>query len=301
MLSHRWSWLRPLVLAAISCICVASNTSDAPAPFRTGTSEVRVAFFATDENNQPVQKISRDDFAVVDGEAVIREFSSLTLSSETVLNVLVLVDASESVAPRFRETMKNVLQLAASSASSDRMSIVTFGGTKPVVACTSDCRDLTTRERLLSIKAVGDTPLFDALAFGAQRLNDGRSDGARDILVLFSDGDDTASTTSTGEALNILIASGIVLYTVNEESANNTKGSRMLERLAKATGGRAFSLQDGAVNVLNAISADQRASYVVTYQLPNQSVGFHPLRILPKHNLNLQFHCRRGYYYEAVQ
>ena len=56
-----------------------------------------------------------------------------------------------------------------------------------------------------------------------------------------------------------------------------------------------FSLEESVKGAL----ADLRASYVVTYQLPSRAVGFHSLRILPKHNLNLRFHCRNGYYYEA--
>jgi hypothetical protein len=35
----------------------------------------------------------------------------------------------------------------------------------------------------------------------------------------------------------------------------------------------------------------------VTYHLPNHSSGFHQVRILPTHNLNLQFRSRSGYYF----
>jgi hypothetical protein len=40
---------------------------------------------------------------------------------------------------------------------------------------------------------------------------------------------------------------------------------------------------------------------VVSYALPSRQKGFHSLRILPKHNLNLQFHSRKGYYYDEVR
>jgi hypothetical protein len=68
--------------------------------------------------------------------------------------------------------------------------------------------------------------------------------------------------------------------------------------MAEATGGRSFSVQDDAADVLEAALADLSASYVVTYPLPSRMAGFHSLRILPKHNLNLRFHCRRGYFYD---
>jgi hypothetical protein len=49
--------------------------------------------------------------------------------------------------------------------------------------------------------------------------------------------------------------------------------------------------------VLDAVLEDARASFTVTYKLPNRAPGFHLVRILPTHDLHLQFRCRRGYYY----
>jgi hypothetical protein len=83
-------------------------------------------------------------------------------------------------------------------------------------------------------------------------------------------------------------------------------GSTFLREVSEATGGRYFSLsssprasqQDGAATVLNAVLEDLRASYVVAYDLPGHQDGFHSLRLLPTHNLNLTFHSRNGYFYE---
>ena len=50
--------------------------------------------------------------------------------------------------------------------------------------------------------------------------------------------------------------------------------------------------------MLNAVLDDLHASYVVTYDLPNHRPGFHSLRLLPTHNLNLTFHHRTGYLYD---
>ena len=50
--------------------------------------------------------------------------------------------------------------------------------------------------------------------------------------------------------------------------------------------------------MLNAVLDDLRASYVVTYALPSHQAGFHSLRLLPTHNLNLTFRNRKGYIYE---
>ena len=301
-LSHRQGWSCVLLLSVFPCVFSASNTSDAPpANYRTSTSEVRIAFFTTDQSNHLVETVGQDDFAVVDSGFVIRDFRSLTRSNETALDMVVLVDASESVAPRFRATLNDVLQLVSdeSAAAPDNISVVSFTGLHPVLLCASDCRGPEAEKKLLALKAAGVTPLFDTLAYAADFLSRRQTAGVRPVLILFSDGYDTISMTSAHDALEAVIASGAPLYTIDlSEAGHDPAGSTVLQQMAEATGGRSFCLRDGAVNVLRAMLADLRASYLVTYPLPSVAPGFHSLRILPKHNLNLRFHCRSGYYYE---
>ncbi len=103
---------------------------------------------------------------------------------------------------------------------------------------------------------------------------------------------------------------GALIYSVDtgtsenqspNQRSNQSSGSMFLGRLADATGGRYFSLRfspaDDTATVLNAVLEDLRASYVVTYDLPSHQAGFHSLRLLPTHNLNLTFHSRNGYDY----
>ena len=157
--------------------------------------------------------------------------------------------------------------------------------------------------RLLAVKSGGTTPLFDALIFGADFISHHRRAGARPVLILFSDGNDTISLHSAREALEAVLDGGALIYSVDIGTPENqTAGSMFLRQVSEATGGRYFSLRfsphDGAATVLNAVLEDLRASYVVTYDLPSHQAGFHSLRLLPTHNLNLTFHSRNGYYYE---
>src|SRR5579862_9616871 len=90
------------ILVALPVLAFAGSGADLPADtYRTTVSEVRVSFFATDQNNRPVENIGRDDFAVVDNGLIVRDFRSLIRSGETELNLVAVVDASESVGPRF--------------------------------------------------------------------------------------------------------------------------------------------------------------------------------------------------------
>ncbi len=308
-----------LALFALTCASTADDTNHSSGlpTYSSTVSEVRVTFFATDENNHPVATLTKSDFAVVDSERVVRNFRSFTPSDETALDVVALVDLSESVAPRVRVAMSDVLQLVAREQSipDDNIAVLSFGGTsvgtpagtfgglRPAILCASGCRASDSVSRLLAVKSGGTTPLFDALIFAADFISHHRRAGARPVIILFSDGDDTISLHSPREALEAVLDGGALIYSVDMgTSRNRSSGSMFLRRVSDATGGRYFSLSfsphDGAATVLNAVLEDLRASYVVTYDLPSHQAGFHSLRLLPTHNLNLTFHSRNGYFYE---
>jgi len=290
-----------LSLFLLPSVLFASSANDPPiTTYHSTVSEVRVTFFTTDEKNRTIESVRPDDFAIVDGDVVVRQFRSLTRSNETALDVVVMLDTSQSVARHFQSTMNDVLQLVAQKqiATDEKMSVLAFSDMQPSVLCAANCRTQEGMQRLRATRPEGATPLFDALAYGATFISRRQSPGVRPVLVLFSDGDDTISKTSARDSMHALITSGALLYAVDtNQPGENPRGSWALQRMAEATGGRYFSMQEGGANVLQAALEDLRASYVVTYNLPDSEAGFHSLRILPKHNLNLRFHCRNGYYY----
>jgi VWFA-related protein len=296
-----WSWV--LVFAICLSISFAA-TGSPPTAYRTGTSEVRISFFATDERNRLVENVSKDDFALVDSGMVIRDFRSLTRSDETAIDIVVLVDASESVTSSLPSVTNNVLEFVSQNPSPrrDRFTVITFAGLDPRVLCSGNCQMSASKQKLLAIHPGDATPVYDALTFAADFISTRNAAGVRPILILFSDGNDTASRSSARDALDAVIASGVTLYGIDLKESDAAPNSiSPMAQMAEATGGRSFPMNESAAQVLASILADQRASYLVTYQLPSHAAGFHSLRILPKHNLNLRFHCRRGYYYEEVR
>ncbi len=301
MLSHLYKWLA-LAILLFPFVLATGISDDFRAPsYHSNVSEVRISFFATDERNRSVETVHKEDFAVVDNGLVIRNFRGFSRSNETALDVVAVVDASESVAPRFHGGMLDVLQLVSRNhpVSEDSISVLSFSGIQPAVICSGNCHGPAAESRLLALHAEGATPLFDTLAFGADFISHRRTPSVRPILILFSDGEDTISRASAADALQAVVTSDALIYSVDlGNPENSSQGSSILQRLSEATGGRYFPAREDAASVLKAVIEDLHASYVVTYQLPNRWVGFHSLRILPTHNLNLRFHCRNGYYYE---
>lgn len=301
-MSHRKVWSLLAAVCLLPSVFRAQTADDSLLPrYRSSTSEVRVTFFATDENNHPVENLERTDFAVVDSDAVIRDFRSLNPSREAALDLVLLIDASGSVASRYLPIAQDVLKLISSPSfgSDDEISIIVFGGTHLSVICAGDCHTGDAERRLLSVRPGGATPLFDALSFAANFVSQRPDREARRVLLLFSDGNDTYSRTGANESLSAVAATSSLLYTIDPNpKGNNWRGTAVLQQLADATGGRLLSAPDDKANPMDAILSDLHASYVVTYQLPNHTVGFHSLRIFPRHNLNLRFHCQKGYSYD---
>ena len=299
--------VRTTVALLFVCLLSSLETGKGAVPpsndlvYRSVVSEVRLIFFATDEQKRPVEDLKSSDFAVVDNDVVVREFRSFTKTEAMRLNAVVLVDMSESMALEFRREIANAVSVATRTRwrQDDRLSIVTFGGTSTAVACDGTC-DAWTSDQLSGLHPQGLTPLFDAIWFGARRLPKRHAPDELPVLVLFSDGEDTVSRNSFRDALEAAVERDAEVYSVHTaRPSQRADGVRGLQILAAATGGEYFEANDGAGKIMSAILEDLHGAYVVTYPLPAREVGFHAVQILPTHNLNLNFRCRSGYYYRG--
>src|ERR1022692_1076032 len=270
--------------------------------FHSTVSEVRLVFFATDEHNHSVDELQKNDFAVVDDERVIRDFRSFNRSSAINLDVIVLIDSSESVLPHFRQEIVDVLQLISQWPwnPEDKVSVLTFGGMETHPVCAGNCRNSFTADRVASLTSGGATPLFDAVGTAANLLLQRRQPDVWPVIILFSDGDDTISKVSFHEASDKILASGAQVYAIDVGNpARPSNGTAILRRMADDSGGRYVRIGDGAVGTFRDVIRDLHSARVVTYALPKTGSDFHSIRILPTHNLNLQFRCRRGYYHHS--
>lgn len=267
--------------------------------YHSSVSEVRLVFFATDEHNHPVDGLQKGDFAVVDDERVIRNFRSFTRSAPIKLNVIVLIDSSESVLPHFKREITEVLQLISGAPwnEEDNVSVLSFSGTEAHLICTGNCRSSFTADRVASLPTGGATPLFDAVEMATNFLIQRRQPDVWPLIILFSDGEDTISKASFHEASEKILASGAQIYAIDVSGPGQpSNGTATLQRIADDSGGRRVQIGEGATRIFNDVIDDLHSVYVVTYALPESRSDFHSIRILPTHNLNLQFRCRSGYY-----
>ncbi|MGB9071255.1 MAG: VWA domain-containing protein [Terriglobales bacterium] len=263
---------------------------------------MRLTFSATDQNNHGVATLQSGDFAVVDRDIVVRDFQSFTRTGWTKLRVVVLIDTSESVAPRLRQEIAEILRVISPDAGipEEDLSLVSFHGSEPSLICGGNCRASRALDQLPAVEAGGLTPLFDSVVFAAALLAQPGDADTRKILILFSDGEDTISRHTGADATAAALASELRIYAVGLRNATYpSPGTAVLRNLAGATGGRFFAAPGGTSKVLDAILEDVHSTFTVTYKPPSRAAGFHLVRILPTHDLHLQFRCRRGYYYSG--
>src|SRR5579863_4135226 len=240
--------------------------------YHSTVSEVRLVFFATDEDNHSVEDLQKDDFAVVDDEAVIRDFRSFTRSAATNLDVVVLIDGSDSVLPHFQREVTDVVQMIAEGpwTPADHMSVLSFSGTEAHLICSEDCRSSFSAEQVVRLRGGGATPLFDAVEIAAGLLAHRRQQDSWPVIILFSDGGDNISKSSFGDGLERILASGAQVYAIDAGSAGRwSKGTATLRRMAEDSGGRCLPIEENAIAIVNSVIDDLHSARVVTYPAPD--------------------------------
>lgn len=288
-----------LLLLLLGCYPQISPGSEGDQPaftLHSNTNEVRLTFSASDNNDHGVATLQPSDFVVVDRGIVVRDFESFTRPDWTNPQIAIIVDNSQSVAPHFHGVVHNLVEIVTQTAGipDENLAIFSFRDSQPLLVCTANCRASNAASELADLRTSGFTPLFDTVVVAAEFLAKHSQPQTRKILLVISDGSDTISGNSLASATEAAVRSDAEVYTID---VNGQSGAAVLNRLAAATGGRYFSSKAEARDITNAILDGFQARYVITYKLPSLVFGFHDVRVLPTHNMALQFRSRCGYYF----
>lgn len=296
------SWRRAgriLVLGLLSIQISTAAEPDKPAfTFHADADEVHLTFSAADQNDHGVATLRAADVVVIDRDIVVRQFRSFARSDWTRLQIAILADSSESAAPHFRQELARIIEVISQTEGipEENLSLFGFHDSQPSLICAGNCRTSHAVERLPAAHAGQLTPLFDSIIFATDFLAQHNDPQAKKVLLIFSDGIDTISRNSLADALEAALRAGVEIYALDLR-ASDRQGAAVLNRLTFTTGGRYFPPQTDAIHVVNVILDGFHASYEITYRLPTRYPGFHTIRLVPSHNLNLQFRSRSGYYY----
>lgn len=263
---------------------------------------VNVLVNVTDQNGAIVGGLTRNDFALSeDGKA--EKIAVFERQSGMPLNIALAIDTSGSV---FKdravdeEAAKNFVE--ALLRPEDQMSLIEFA--TDVVELTPFTSSKTAVERGLKRLRGGDsTALYDAIYLASHKL--GTKDG-RKILVLVSDGGDTAENTTYAQALEAALRNEVMIYSiidvpVEASAGRDTGGEHAMISLAEQTGGKSFYVNQGGLEkAFERVSDDLRTQYLLAYYPRNQvkGVNFHRLQVTIPRAAPGEFHLyyRTGYY-----
>jgi VWFA-related protein len=299
-------WPRTIVTTCVLVIfatLATARASDDEYSIRTTVDEVRLTLVATDQQHRYINNLAPNELAIVDNEVIVRKFRSFTHAPEIRLNVLVLIDASDSVSDNRKNETASVLQSIRDTnwSDSDTVSALTFGSGTPQLTCIKNCDSEFAAPPPSAPAGVALSPLYDSIVYGANLLSQSHTPDSKSILIIFSDGNDNYSACALPDAVNALQRIDATAYSVDLNSRRSSStGTAALQHIAGVTGGLTLSIEDGPAPILAGVLNDLRSAYVLTYVPPIQSQGPHAVQVLPTRNLNLTFRSRQGYIYNRV-
>ncbi len=264
--------------------------------------EVRVVFTVTDRHGHYIKDLKRDNFRVIDDQkpAELRSFRSET---DLPLQVGLLVDASNSVRDRFKFEQEAAIEFlnAIIRPRYDKAFVVGFDATPEVTQdFTDNTEGLSAGVRML--RAGGGTAMYDALYFACRDklLKQEQIGPVRRAIILLSDGEDNLSHVTREEAIDMAARAEVIVYTISTNiSGMKGKGDKVLERIAEATGGRAFfpfQMRDVSDAFLS-IQEELRSQYAMAYKPANFIADgrYRTIEILAQ-DKGLRVRTRKGYY-----
>jgi Ca-activated chloride channel family protein len=261
----------------------------------------RSHFTVTDPQGRIVTNLRQGDITVYDDD-VPQRIESFTSHVGAPVHLALLIDRSHSVGDRF-----GMLSTAAAGFEEsmmrqphDRGLVVAFDSKAYLLQdWTTDGTKLAAAIRMLT--SAGGTSMFDAV-YKTSRDKFEIGETHQNVLVLVTDGDDTTSTATFDQALEMATLSRAVIYVVGvrAEGSLNTRelqGRQVLTRLAELTGGRVFypNANDDLSTLFGRVEEEVRSAYALTYYLDRApDNAFHRVRIETR-DKRLTVHAPTGY------
>jgi VWFA-related protein len=254
----------------------AASTGAQQPTFSAKTEAVRVDVLVT-ENGRPLVGLEPGDFELLDNG--VPQQVELASFDKIPLNVIVTLDMSGSVAGERLEHLRGAGRALLDALKKDEQAaLITFSH---VVSLGSD---LTTdlgrvRTAIEGLEPSGGTGLVDASFAGIML---GESDVGRSLVLVFSDGLDTASWLPPGGVLDVARRSDAVVYGV---SAGRVRRDDFLRDLSETTGGRLFDVEStrelGSIFV--SVLEEFRHRYLISYSPRGVSKdGWHRIEVRVK-------------------
>ena len=310
-----------LTLQPLVCDRAAFAQAEPPDPaeevVRVRTDLVVVPFYVTDGRGRRVPGLTREDFQVRDNGRLV-EVAYFAAGAERV-SLLFLLDASGSTRDVVTQQRETALALYSRFGGRSRLAVMQFRE-RPELTLPFT-RDLRAARSAFQVSPLPDrrTAIFDAALAAVRAFQpEGPPTAERRIVVLLSDGLDTASAAAPAAVLGEARAAGVSFYVIHVPLYEPREGRLAARRpakgfreLAEKTGGRFFVVGDARSaldpraeydlrEIFRAVADDLQSQYVAAYHAGAAAAEPGPHRIevrlaAPRHRKLRVRQLRDGY------
>jgi Ca-activated chloride channel family protein len=289
----RLGCLAALVLAAAG---VAAQQTPVPT-FRTGTQIVSLFVTVTDAQRRLVPDLEQEDFEIRDNDRA----QEIVLFENNVLpiSVVVMLDTSGSMTGSLALLRNAAEQFLIRLLPDDKAKVGAFNDKIEIGARFSSDRDALIAE-MRDLDYGNGTRLYDALEVSLDDLQD--VEGRR-VILLFTDGEDTASRSGLGSAIDRARDEEVMVYAIGLQSEffNGVRVIRSrpdggLRRIAEETGGGYFELTKAAelAPTFTRVAQELHSQYVLGFAPAQLDGRVHRLAVRLK-KPGLTARARRSY------
>jgi len=266
--------------------------------------EVNLILSVTDSKGRFVSDLTADELRLLDNHQAPGKWNYFQARTNLPLRVILAVDISSSIRERFRFEqqaasgfLKHVLR-----PETDEAGVVAFGSEvkDKTASMTSDIAMLNAA--INALRPDGETAMYDAIIDSCHKLHESRGRvPMRPIIILVTDGADTASKATLRQAQEAATRSEAVIFALdaNVVSEKNSKGRQVLEKLTRSTGGfilparEKSELKDSFAKIEKVL----RNQYALGYPPPDlvANGSFRTIEVTSRRR-RLTVHTREGYY-----
>lgn len=222
-------------------------------------------------NGEIVPNLGKSNFTVYeDGH---RQSITVFRAGDVPVAAGLVVDNSGSMKSKRADVIAAAVEFAHASNPQDQMFVINFNehvrfGLADSQSFSSSAAEL--EQALERAVPEGETALYDAISAGLIHLQ--KSDCERKVLIVISDGGDNASHHSFEGLMKEVRGADAGIYAVGLfDGDDRDSNPRILNRLARSTGGEAFlpQVRSELVAICRRIAKDIRTQYTIGYSPAN--------------------------------
>jgi VWFA-related protein len=258
----------------------ADGDADAATSYRLAVpvDEVVLTFHATDAHGLPVNDLKAEELTLLDNGKPAKKIVEFRSSGNRAIRAGLIVDTSESMMKHLGSDRGIAIQYAERllRQQTDQAFVMEFERvTRILQPWSSDPKLLTAGVGAIALgggRPYSGTAIFDTL-YRACRYQFGAIDSAAsgNFILLFSDGEENASSMSLKDAVDMCQRSNTSIYAFRADHAEGagSTGPETLAELTQQTGGRVFhddGTEDEIYQDLRTIEEDLRSEYRLVYR-----------------------------------